>query len=96
MTKTIKYAKNYLEFKQSNIILNSALHQDNIQTNQTKGDIYNKNAKILNEVEMSNNEKVFNSFKESEYKKLYDLISTVFFYLLRKPLVLKKKLIKFL
>ncbi len=80
MTKTIKYAKNYVEFKESNIVINSTLNQENIQTKQSKGDINNKNAKILNEVEMSNNEKVFNSLKDSEYKKIYDLILTVFNY----------------
>jgi hypothetical protein len=74
-TKTLKYAKNYLDFKESNIVINSINNQENNQNNQGKHEIDSKNVKILNEVEMTN-EKAVSNIKESEYKKLYDLIST--------------------
>lgn len=80
LTKTIKYAKNYLDFKESTILINSSLNQDNNHNNEAKMDINNKNAKILNEVEMTNNDKSFNTLKDSEYKKLYQLISAVSLY----------------
>ena len=73
--KTLKYAKNYLEFKENKIILNSLNNQENNQIQISKSEIVSKNAKILNEVEMTNTDIHPSNLKDSEFKKVYDLIT---------------------
>ena len=77
--KTIKYAKNYLDFKESNISINNSNNQENndLEVNKSKAsELDNANARILNEIEMANNENVITTIQESQYKKIYDVISS--------------------
>lgn len=69
-SKTIKYAKNFLEFKETNIVINSLKNKL-----ERDSEIDGGGATIPNDIDMKINGKAYNELTESKFKNLYNLIN---------------------